>query len=202
MAARKQAILQQFKAGNRPGESTGVPTDELRDFLKKKLTEIGKQTQLHEAQHEYAGAIDLVAERATKAMNRLRKETGQPLVRTPSVYRRLSGILAGESEITDLGIADALILACDSHIGLTDLTVLPGSRTGAERMVDAYRSSHKMTDKQRDKLVHALERFCLGYSNGPLICEDEDAIRRAEHRNNLAEKRRERRRKQETKVAA
>lgn len=199
---RRQPVLQQFKAGNRPGESTGVPTDELRDFLKVKLVEIGKYTQKHEDQSDYAGALDLVAERATKAMNRIRKESGQPLVRTPSVYRRLSGILAGESEVTDLGIADALLLACDCHIGLTDLTVVPGSRTGAERMVDAYRASHKMTDEQYEELVHALERFCLGYSNGPLICGDEDAIRRAEHRNGLAEKRRERRRKREASVAA
>lgn len=202
MTRRRQPTLQQFKAGNRPGESTGIPTDDLADFLKVKLIEIGKHTQKHEDQSEYAGAIDLVAERATKLMNRTRKETNQPLVRVPSVYRRLSGILAGESEVTDLGIADAILLACDTHLALTDLIVLPGSRTGAERMVDAYCFENQMTNAERDELVHALERFCLGYSNGPLICEDEEAIRRAEHRNSLAEKRRKRRRKQEEEVAA
>jgi len=199
---RRRVVLQQFKAGNQPGESTGVPTADLRDIMREKLIQIGKTVQAHEDQSEYAGAIELVAERATQLMNRGRKERGLPLVRTPSVYRRLSGILAGESEVTDLGIADAILLACDTHISLVDLIVLPGSRTGAEQMVDAYRESHKMTGAEYEELVHKLERFCLGYSNGPLICGDEDAIRRAEYRNGLAEKRRERRRKREASVAA
>lgn len=175
--------LQQFRAGGgNTNAATGIPTDELRDLLDTRMKEIGKETAIATCQSEHAGAHELVAARAAAKL-------GQ---RPESVYRRIAGILAGESEVTDLTIADAILLACDINLGLTNLPVLPGSRTGAERLVDAYRASHPMTGAQYEELVHKLTRFCLGYSNGPLVMEEPDAIARAEHRATIASKRKAR----------
>lgn len=184
---------------------TAVPSDELAVILDEQLQRIALSTQIG-YDDKYAGAIVLTSERAAMILERTNqaryeadKAAGKnpPVPRTvtpETVYRRIMGILGGQSEVTDLTLADALLLACDRQLGMVDLPVLPGSEEGARRMIDAYAADHAwMSEEYKARLTHKLARLALGYLNGPLLAGDEDAIKRAEYRENLQTLKRKRR---------
>lgn len=183
--------LQRFKAGSTSEQDTAIPSDELAVVLDAELKRIGK-TQTMSAndpnEDSYAGAVMLVSERTANILNRSNRacRDNARVVTAETVYRRIMGILGGQSEVTDLTLADALMLACDRNINLLPLPVMPGSEAGARKMVDAYYPVNAAADREmRERLVHLLSRFSLGYLNGPLVVGDEDALARAEYRANL-----------------
>jgi hypothetical protein len=192
----KEIKLTYFKTGL--PSATAVPTSYFKDWLQHKLPFVGASLEPEASMGsgcngDYNGAVTVVAERAAMIMN-----TNDPegkIVQADSVYRRLTSILANESEVTDLGIADAIILACDDLLSQTDLPILSTSTTAAEEMVESYLDVQevKMTLDERAELAHALDRFCLGFVNGPRIFEEPDALARDERRQgqNAARKLRE-----------
>jgi hypothetical protein len=189
--------------------ATGVPTGYFRDWLHNKLRFVGAGLDPDFAMGsgcngDFNGAITVVAERAALIMNTNNTDGNE--VQATSVYRRLSAILANESEMTDLGIADAIILACDDNIQQTDLPVLATSTTAAQEMVESHLdvTGERMTLEERQSLIHALDRFCLGFVNGPRIFEDPEALARDERRQaqNAARKLREDTQKEANELAA
>ncbi len=181
--------LQKFRA-----DGTGVPTVELRETLTPAFLEMGavygESTEADGG--EFQGVIELVSERAARYYNIGGKHIGRPAIRVSSMYRRISAIFAVESEVTDLATADALLLACDRMLGLTDLPVLPGSLEGAEKLVDAWIETHPEDLGERDNLIRTLISFHTGYLNGPLVFEDPEALERRDKRLALQEKKRQR----------
>lgn len=185
----KKYKLQHFRV---PGSTngTGIPTPYFRDVLERLLTEVGQNLGPDAYGHpqgnhangsRWNGALIIVAERAAEITNR---GLEVPVTSAEGVSRRISSVLAEDSEITDLGAADAVALACGKNINQLPLPVLPGGRDAAREMVESHldATGEKMTLEERESLIHALDRFTLGFANGPRIFNDPSAKLREKKR--------------------
>lgn len=163
--------------------STVVPTSYLKDWLEPKLREIGKSLSKdgtnipEEGNRRWNGAIHHVARRISNHQS----NEDQTI---DTISRRIHGVLVEESDTTDLGVADVIVLACDEFLSSTGLPVFPAGKQSAMEMVLCYNDIHDQgwTAQEMKDLARKLENFTIGFLNGPRIFGDPAAKERDKKR--------------------
>lgn len=171
---------------------SAIPTSYFRDWLEPKIMAVGRDSLQDgsqaktEGKNRWNGGQTIVSERAAKILTREAKAaaeaTGKPIKTHTfdAMFRRITGILAEETDATSLHVADALILACDDLLSQTDLPVLPTQADDAYEMVSVHNELQDagMTEEEVKALARQLERFAVGFFNGARIFGDPAARQR------------------------
>lgn len=166
----------------------GVPMDDLADVVYEGLRDI--KADIGDTENEDLAVDDslfgtktVMIHRTHEIMCRGLAPEDQPGFQGVekqcwNVFRR------NAVEAVDLGIADAMLMACGRMLAHEDLAVLPHSKESAQEMVDVHfdLSDESADSLTRERLARKLYNFTQGYLNGPLAFEDELAVRREANR--------------------
>lgn len=165
------------------GIETGTPTAILLEVVKPLLLSFTREhSDQHTDSNPIRGALQLLAERISRSS----VVPGDPslLVSVDTAYRRLSGILAEQSEITHIRWADFILLALGERCGEPThaLPFLPLTQESAEAQLDGWleTTKQKMDEFEHKQLAHSLHRFAIGFANGGRLTGDDAAVSREE----------------------
>lgn len=158
-------------------ESEGVPLDLIADLIRDRKNTSGRE----------------LAERAASILNRNLPANIQPSS-GESIYRNLNHILAEDGDNVSLRIADAILLALDLNLNDTDLPCLAITKPGAIEQVDSHIEAKnlELSPLERKRLIRQLQRFCIGFFNGPRFAGEPRAFKRTiqiEHETTLTRRR-------------
>lgn len=106
----------------------------------------------------------------------------KPQIAEDTAYRRIYGVLAEQSEVTNNYIADILLLACDERVSEHDLPFFPLSQKGAELQLAGWLEDkgEKVDEVEFKRLARQLYRFSIGFVNGGRLTGDRIAVEREE----------------------
>ena len=88
------------------------------------------------------------------------------------------------TEAVDLGVADAMLMACGRMLGNEDLPVFPHNKENAVDMIQTHfdLAGEDVDSTTVERLACKLYNFTQGFLNGPLAFEDELALMRETQR--------------------